>query len=169
MKIADTSRLSLREITTDDAAFILRLLNDPAFLQFVGDKQVCDLESAKNYILEGPVASYKTHGFGLYLVELIDSGEPIGMCGIIKREFLDHAEIGFAMMPEYRRKGYGFEAAQVTLDFAREELQLRRIVAITAENNDPSIKLLEKLSLGFDKLIDLPSGDKKIKLYARDL
>jgi RimJ/RimL family protein N-acetyltransferase len=169
MSIVKTERLSLRKINTDDAAFILRLLNDPDFIQYVGDKKARDLESAKTYIQEGPVASYQNFGFGLYLVELNDDRAPIGICGILKRDFLDHAELGFALMPGYRGCGYAFEAAQATKEFARIELKLSRVVAITAANNSRSIKLLEKLGLSFDRMFDLPAGGKSVKLYSCSL
>jgi ribosomal-protein-alanine N-acetyltransferase len=167
--IVETSRLKLRHVVTHDAAFILALLNDSSFLQYVGDKQVRNLESAINYILEGPVASYQAYGFGLYLVELIDTGEPIGICGVIKRDFLDHADLGFALMPEYRGNGYAFESARATVDFARDELRLAHIVAFTAPGNVRSINLLAKLGMSFDKLIDLPGTNKQVNLYSCSL
>ena len=149
---------------------MLGLLNDPAFMRFVGDKQVRDLESAKNYILEGPVTSYQTYGHGLYLIELIEDNAPIGMCGILKREFLDYfPELGYALMPEYYGCGYALEAAEATLELAREGLQLSKLVAITASDNKRSIKLLEKLGMLFVKKIELPSGGEEIKLYSCDL
>jgi len=157
MSIVKTDRLSLRKIDTDDAEFMLRLLNDPAFIQYVGDKKARDLESAKTYILEGPVESYQSYGYGLYLVETIDNRAPIGICGILKRDFLDHADIGFALIPEYREVGYAFEAAQATIELARSELKLPHNVAFTAANNTSSIKLLEKLGMAFDRMIDLPA------------
>jgi len=169
MIITQTSRLILRQVDTNDAAFILELLNDSSFLQYVGDKQVRNLESAKNYILEGPVSSYQTYGYGLYLVELIETGEPIGICGLIKREFLGHADLGFALMPEYRGNGYAFESARATVDLARDKLRLEKIVAITNPDNLGSIKLLDKLGMSFDKLIKLPGADKQLNLYACSL
>ena len=169
MSIVKTDRLILRKIDTDDAAFMLRLLNDPEFIQYVGDKNARDLESAKTYILEGPVASYHSFGFGLYLVELNDGLTPIGICGILKRDFLDHADLGFALMPEYREAGYAFEAAQATIELARSDLKLPHIVAFTAENNTRSIKLLEKLGMAFDRMIDLPAGGKRVNLYGCSL
>ncbi len=169
MSIVKTDRLSLRKIDTDDADFMLRLLNDPAFIQYVGDKNTRDLASAKTYILEGPVASYQSHGYGLYLVETIDNRTPIGICGILKRDFLDHADLGFALIPEYREVGYAFEAAQATIELARSELKLSRIVAFTAANNTRSIKLLEKLGMAFDRMIDLPADGKRVKLYGCSL
>ena len=169
MGIVKSDRLSLRKIDTDDAAFMLRLLNDPEFIQYVGDKKARDLESAKTYILEGPVASYQNFGFGLYLVELNDDRAPIGICGILKRDFLDHADLGFALMPGYRGCGYAFEAAQATIELARSDLKLSRIVAFTAMNNTRSIKLLERLGMSFDRMVDLPPDGKKVNLYACNL
>jgi len=169
MSIVKTDRLRLRKIDTDDAEFMLRLLNDPAFIQYVGDKKVRDLESAKTYILEGPVASYHSFGFGLYLVELNDGLTPVGICGILKRDFLDHADLGFALMPGYREAGYAFEAAQATIELARSDLKLSHIVAFTAANNTRSIKLLEKLGMAFDRMIDLPAGGDSVKLYSCSL
>jgi RimJ/RimL family protein N-acetyltransferase len=165
MIIAQTSRLKLRQIDMNDAAFILELLNDQAFIRYVGDKQVRDLDLAKIYILEGPMASYQAFGYGLYLVELSQTGKSIGICGLLKRDFLDHADLGFALMPEYCGYGYAFESAQATVELARDRLGLAEIVAFTASNNSRSIKLLEKLGMSFDKRIDLPGSDKKVKLY----
>jgi RimJ/RimL family protein N-acetyltransferase len=156
----------LRHIEIEDAGFMLGLLNEPDFLEFVGDKEVRDLDSAQNYIRQGPVASYDTYGFGLYLVELIDSREAIGICGLLKRSFLEKPEIGFALMPEYRGHGYAFEAARATVDLARDTLKLPGLLAITASNNFRSIKLLEKLGMSFDKLIALPGSDKEVKLFS---
>jgi len=169
MIIARTNRLELRHIDSDDAAFILGLLNDPAFLQYVGDKQVRNLDSAKNYILEGPVTSYQIFGYGLYLVELTQTGKAIGICGLLKRDFLDHAELGFALMPEYCGYGYAFESAQATVKLALDRFGLARIIAITATDNARSIKILEKLGMGFDKRIELPGADKQVNLYSCSL
>lgn len=165
MIVTETSRLILRQVVTDDAAFILALLNDPAFLQYVGDKQVRNLGSAKSYILEGPAASYQTFGYGLYLVELAHSGIAIGICGLLKRDFLEHADLGFALMPEYCGHGYAFESAQATLKLARDKLQLVQVVAFAAHDNERSIKLLEKLGMSFNKQIVLPGTDKQVNLY----
>lgn len=169
MLIVETSRLILRHIAIQDATFILALLNDSSFLQYVGDKQVRNIESAQNYILEGPVASYQIYGYGLYLVELIETREPIGICGVIKRDFLDHAELGFALMPGYRGNGYAFESALATVDFARDKLRLTQIIAITDPGNVNSIKLLEKLGMTFDKRLELPGADKQLNLYSCSL
>jgi RimJ/RimL family protein N-acetyltransferase len=169
MLVAQSTRLNLRHIQADDAEFILLLLNDPDFVKYVGDKQVRDLDAAQDYIQEGPASSYKTHGYGLYLVELIDSHQAIGICGLLKRDFLEQADLGFALMPGYRGNGYAFEAAQSTIELARNILNLSKIVAFTANNNMHSIKLLEKLGMKFDKMMSLPGADKSVKLFNLDL
>jgi RimJ/RimL family protein N-acetyltransferase len=169
MHVAKTNRLHLRHIEIEDAGFMLSLLNDPDFLKFVGDKQVRDLDSAQSYIRQGPIASYDTYGFGLYLIELIDSREVIGICGLLKRGFLDGTELGFALMPEYRGQGYAFEAAQATIDLARDTLKLSGLIAITVDNNVRSNRLLQKLGMSFDKLIALPGSSKEVKLFSLNL
>ena len=161
----ETERLILRELSTADAPFILHLLNEPSFLRFIGDKGVRDLDDARNYILNGPVASYERHGFGLYFVQLKNSGTPIGMCGLLKRESLTDVDIGFAFLPEFWNKGYAFESGAAILSYGKDVLKLPRIVAITDKDNDASAKLLDRLGLRFDRLITMPGETHEIRLF----
>jgi len=154
MLILETERLLLRPITTDDAPFVLTLLNEPSFLRFIGDKKVRNLEDARQYLLNGPIASYERHGFGLLLVSLKDSNTPAGMCGLLKREELPDPDIGFAFLPAYWNKGLAFEAATAVMNDARERLKLTKILAIVSPDNDASIKLLERLGLSFQRIKD---------------
>ena len=160
MLVLETERLLLRPLTTDDAPFILTLLNEPSFLRFIGDKKVRNLEDARQYILTGPMASYERHGLGLLAVELKASQTPIGMCGLLKREELPDPDIGFAYLPAFWGQGFAFEAAKAVMNDARESLKLNRILAIVNPDNDASIKLLERLGLKFERV----KGD--VKLYA---
>jgi len=168
MTVLETQRLSLRELTADDAQFILNLLNEPSFLRYIGDKQARNLEDARQYILNGPGASYERNGFGLYLVELRESHTPIGMCGFLKREELPDPDIGFAFMPEFWSRGFAFEAAAALLQDGRERLKLERILAITSLDNEPSIKLLQRLGFSFDRVITLAAGSEPVKLFTRN-
>src|SRR6185369_11244786 len=122
-----TDRLLVRPITIDDASFILTLLNEPSFLRYIGDKQVRTVEDARQYILNGPVASYEQHGFGLCLMELKELHTPVGMCGILKRDGLPDPDIGFALIPDFWNKGLAFEAATAVLKDARERLNIQRV------------------------------------------
>jgi len=165
MTVLDTERLLLRPITVDDAEFILILLNEPSFLRYIGDKQVRNIEDARQYILNGPIASYERHGLGLLLVELRDSHTRIGMCGLLKRDELPEPDIGFTLMPDFWNKGFAFEAAQAVLQDARDRLKLQRILAITSLDNDASIKLLERLGFKFERVTRLAPDREEIKLF----
>ena len=162
-----TPRLALREFTAGDADFILALLNEPSFLQHIGDKGVRTLDEARAYIETGPRASYARFGFGLYAVELRDDGQVIGMCGLVKRDALDHPDVGFAFLPRYWSKGYAFEAAAAVLQHARSALGLTRLLAITSPGNTASIQLLGRLGFCFERLQRL-SADDEVKVFASD-
>jgi RimJ/RimL family protein N-acetyltransferase len=163
--VIETERLRLRQLTTGDAAFILRLLNEPSFIENIGDKAVRTIEDATSYILTGPVASYERFGFGLYVVEAKATGVAVGMCGLSKRDALENVDIGYAFLPEFWSKGYGFESASAVMAYAREGLGLQRIVAITSIDNHSSIRLLEKIGFRFERLIRLSDDETEIKLF----
>jgi RimJ/RimL family protein N-acetyltransferase len=155
-------------MTIDDAEFILRLLNDPDFIRFIGDKGVKTVDDARQYIVNGPLASYERHGFGLWLVELKPSSIPVGMCGLLKRETLDDVDIGFAFLPRYRSRGYAFESAAAVMAYGRNVLGLKRIVAITDPDNAGSIRLLQKIGLSFDRMIKLAGDSREVSLLASE-
>lgn len=163
--ILTTARLVIREIVHTDAPFIIQLLNDPAFIQYVGDKRVRTPEEARDYIDSGPRAMYAEFGFGLWTVELAD-GTPIGICGLLKRPVLDDVDLGFAMLPQFRRAGYTFEAASAVVAHARDALRLDRLVAITNPDNDASGRLLEKLGFSFEQMAIVFPDAPPLKLYA---
>ena len=169
MTILETERLRLRHLTFDDAAFILDLLNEPSFLHFIGDKGVRTLDDARDYIATGPMTSYEQHGFGLYLVALKENDVPIGICGLLKREALDDADVGFAFLPAFWRQGYAFESTAAMLAYGREALGLKRIVAIVQPDNVGSIKTLEKAGLTFERRVRLSEEEPEILLYASEM
>jgi RimJ/RimL family protein N-acetyltransferase len=164
--VLETDRLRLRRLTPEDAAFILRLVNEPSWLRFIGDRGVRSLEDARGYILKGPVESYERFGFGLYLTELKDSGIPIGMCGLIKRETLPDVDVGYAFFPEFWGKGYASEAASAVLDYGRSAFGLTRILAIVTPENHGSIRVLEKLGLRFQEMVKLSEEEPELALFA---
>jgi RimJ/RimL family protein N-acetyltransferase len=164
--ILETERLILREPTIDDASFMLRLVNEPSWLQYIGDRHVYSLDDARQYLLNGAIKSFAENGFGFAIVILKKSGEWMGMCGLVKRPFLDSADIGFAFFPEYTGQGYALEAATATLDYAYNDLHMPRIVAITSPDNMRSISLLKKLGLQFETDIDVDG--EKLFLFAKN-
>jgi RimJ/RimL family protein N-acetyltransferase len=160
----ETERLILRELDFSDAEFILALLNEPSFLRYIGDKKVRTIQDAEQYILNGPVASYERHGFGLCAVELKESHTPIGICGLLKRDELPDPDIGFAFLPDFWNRGFAFESAAAVLQDARERLNLHRILAITNQDNEPSIKLLQKLGLHIERVIKMSTDSTELFL-----
>jgi ribosomal-protein-alanine N-acetyltransferase len=161
-----TERLVIDELTCDDAGFLVVLLNEPSFLRFIGDRGVRDEAGAQRYLADGPFASYRRHGFGLWAVRLRADRRPIGICGLLKRDTLDDVDIGFAFLPEYWGAGYAQEAAARVLAHAREDLKLPRVVAITSPGNERSAKLLEKLGLRFQREIRLGAEQQPTRLFA---
>lgn len=166
MEVLETSRLSLRELTANDAEFILKLLNDPLWHRYIGDRGIRTVEGARDYIVNGPMESYQRRGFGLFLTLLKGDKVPIGICGLIKRDSLQDVDIGFAFLPEFRGQGYAFEAAAATLKYGLKALDLERIVAITSLDNERSGHLLEKIGMKLEGVVQLSGGNEEVKLYA---
>jgi RimJ/RimL family protein N-acetyltransferase len=169
MAILETERLLLRQLTTDDAQFIFELLNDPSFIRNIGDRHIRTLDDACSYIVNGPVKSYEKNGFGLYLIVLKETNESIGICGLIRREGLEDVDIGYALLPTFWAKGYAVEAARATKAYAKDEIGLKRIVAIVDPANEGSIRVLEKIGLCYEKMIRLSADDIELKLFGAAL
>jgi RimJ/RimL family protein N-acetyltransferase len=169
MIVCRTERLLLRELDADDAAFILELVNEPAWLQFIGDRKVHSLEDARDYIARGPIASYGKNGFGLWGVELAASGEAIGMCGLVRRQALEHVDLGFAFLSRHWGHGYAREAAAAAVERAREQFHLPKLVAITNLENLPSQKVLKSVGFRYDRLIHWSEDGEDLALYELDL
>lgn len=169
MKILETERTILREVTTDDAEFILGLLNESSFIKYIGDRNVRTIRQAREYIESRFTESYKQFGFGMWAVELKEINQTVGICGFVKRDSLPDADIGFAFTPQFERKGFGFETAAAVLRYGRDNLNLRRVLAITSQENESSIKLLEKLGFKFERLIEMPNDAEKLKLFSSEV
>lgn len=148
--VLTTARLRLRRFTYADAAFLVTLLNDPDFLRNIGDRGVRNEADAHAYLDAGPLASYTQHGFGLWCCERLDTGAPIGICGLLRRDTLPHPDVGYALIPSARGAGYAREAVAGVLTHARDVLQLPDVVAIVSPHNERSMHVLE--SLGYAKV-----------------
>ena len=93
----------------------------------------------------------------------------IGICGLFKRDNLDHPDIGFAVLPDYCGNGYASEAARAVVVHARDDLNIGEVTAIVSPGNTASIGLIEKLGLTFSGMITMPGEDEAIRLYAMTL
>lgn len=169
MTLINTDRLSIRYIKVEDFNFIFRLLNDPSWIKYIGDKGIKTEDDARNYIQTGPLQMYKNFGFGLYLVTLKETAVPIGLCGLIKRPSLENIDLGYAFLPEYTGKGYAFEATKAVLQYGKEQLTIDKIVAITTIDNLSSEKVLLKLGFTFDSLIKEKNEAEQLKLFTKVL
>ena len=168
MIIAETDRLIIDKLTLKDAPFMLELLNTPNWHKYIGDRNVKSVKEAETYLTNGILKSYKDSGFGFYKLLLKEENNKIiGTAGLVKREQLDHVDIGFAMLPEYERKGFGYEASVTIMDLAKNQFNLKKIVAITQENNLNSITLLKKLGMVYEKTVKPFDNDEELLLFAK--
>lgn len=162
--IAKTNRLTLRELQLADAAFALRLYNEPSFLQHIGDKGVRTLADAEKNLQQGAIASYAQHGYGMWLVEN-QQGQAIGLCGLIKRDFLTETDLGYAYLPQYFGVGYAYEAASAVLAYAAAHTELKTLVAIVSPANLASKALLQKLGFVQHGQVLVPDKNEMVDFY----
>jgi len=160
----DTPRLRLRELRDADDVFLVELLNDEDFLRHIGDRGVRTREDARRYLAEGPAASYARHGFGLWAVERHDDGVPVRLCGLLRRDTLPDADLGYAFLPAFRGQGYAREACEACLAHAFDVLRLPRLLAIVNADNLASRALLERVGFASEGPIEL--GGNTLQLYA---
>ncbi len=162
-------RLLMRRLGTGDAAFVVALLNDPAWIAHIGDRGVRDAEGALAWMLRGPEALFATHGFGLMACEVRDAPTPIGICGLVRRPGLEDVDVGYALLPEYRGQGYATEAVLATLAWARDVHALDRVVAIVSPGNAESVRVLGRCGFAHERDVQMPGDDRPVRLYMRPL
>ncbi len=167
--VLDTPRLSLRHLSPDDSAFLVELMNEAPYIDNIGDRGVRTVADAGRYIEEKYTASYVRHGFGLYLVELTEGTTPVGICGLVKRESLEHPDLGFAYLSRFWSRGYATEAARATLRYARESLLLPHVYGLVAPKNARSIRLLEQVGMRYVRTLKLPGQPLESHLYGIEL
>lgn len=166
----ETERLFIRQFDISDAAFMLELVNTPAWLQYIGDRKVHNIEAAESYIANGSLKSYAENGYGGWLVGLKENGLPAGMCGLFQRAWLPAPDFGFAFLPEHAGKGYAYEAAIAALDHIKQQYpHLDRLYAITIPGNSRSIRLLEKCQFKCISTLQPPAESDDVKVFIRQL
>ena len=162
----ETERLLIRPCAAEDAEFIHELLNCNTWLKYIGERNVKSVEEAETYIKEKMYPQLKRLGFGNYTVIRNTDGAKIGTCGLHDREGLEGVDIGFAFLPKFEKQGYAFEAANELLKQGFNLFRLKQLNAITLPINKSSRKLLEKLGLQFEKMINLPNDKEKLMFYS---
>ena len=169
MALMISERLSMRQVTAADASFILSLLNEPSFIEGIADKQVHSLEQAIQYIDDSFTKSYHDNGYGMYLVSLREEDIPIGICGLIRRDYRDDFELGYAFAKAFWSKGYAQEAVKAVLNYGQTVLKAKEFIAVTSMDNEASIKTLERLGFVFDKIEKLAAYDEESRLYKLEI
>lgn len=164
----ETERLVIDRFVLDDAPFILELVNEPDWIRYIGDKGVHDLAGAQAYLENGPIAMYAKLGYGLMRVDSKAHGVPVGMCGLLKRDTLPDADIGFALLDRWRNRGYAKEATQAVLQYGWNVLGFNRVLAITTPDNERSIKVLVGIGFRFEKLLKFSTDGPQVKLFGSE-
>ncbi len=166
MNLLKTDRLLINRITLDDAAFILELMNDKDWIKNIGDRGMTSIEDAEAYIKTRFLKTYEESNLGFFGLITKNSKEVIGIAGLVDREGIDHVDIGYGLLPNFRGKGYAFEATKAIYDYGYKQLKLEKIVAIVNPDNPTSIQLLSKLGMEFEKMVRLPDEEKDIMLFS---
>ncbi|WKN40823.1 GNAT family N-acetyltransferase [Tunicatimonas pelagia] len=166
MRILETNRLVIKQATVDDTNFFYRLLNSANWLKHIGDRGIRSEEDAQSYIEDNFIDSYREHGYGLFKMMLKSSNVPIGVCGFVKRDYLESADIGFAILPECEGQGYTLEAAKALMHYGRTVLKLRPILAITTDTNSRSRALLTKIGLRETGTVKPNNSETEFLLYS---
>jgi ribosomal-protein-alanine N-acetyltransferase len=161
----ETPRLILRRLQFDDAPFVVALLNEPSFIENIGDRGVRSVEDAHRYLREGPMAMYQSYGFGLWHAARKSDGASVGMCGLLKRDTLPDVDLGYAFFPAYWGQGFAQEAAEATLRHASRKFGLKRVIGVVSEGNAGSIRVLEKSGMSFERMFSMSADEPPVRLY----
>jgi RimJ/RimL family protein N-acetyltransferase len=159
-----TTRLLLNELNLKDSEFILELVNSPEWERFIGNRNITTKEEAEVYIrrlVDNPNINY-------WVVKMRDLLIPIGIVTFIKRDFLEHHDIGFAFLAEYTNQGYAYEATEVILNDIIKTSTHTQILATTIKENINSIRLLAKLGFQFSNEIQKDNASLLVYAVATD-
>lgn len=167
-EILETERLMIRPTSVEDASFILELLNTPKWIKYIGDRNVRTIEEAQKYIEIKMLPQLARLGYTNNTVILKETNQKIGVCGLFKREGLENLDIGFAFLPEFETKGYGFESSGKILEFAFFTLNAKAVSGITSKNNFASQKLLLKLGFTYQNNIILPNETEDVMVFIKN-
>jgi [ribosomal protein S5]-alanine N-acetyltransferase len=165
----ETPRLRLRRLQLTDAPFVVELLNQPSFIENIGDRGVRTLEDAHDYLRAGPMAMYERLGLGLLHVARKSDGAAVGMCGLLHRDILPDVDIGYAFLPAYWGGGFACEAARATLEHGARQSGLTRVIGVVSQGNAASIRVLEKLGMRFERMYPMYPAEPEVRLYGMEL
>lgn len=158
--VIQSARLQMTPIALDDHAFIQVLTNTPEWIRFIGDRNIRNSDDARAYIQKIQDSS----NLHFWVVRPLGEDLSMGVVSFIKRDYLEHYDIGFAFLMDYTKKGYAQEAARAVLQTLVKNGSYEQILATTIPDNVASIQLLEKLGLRFER--ELEVEELRLLLYA---
>jgi RimJ/RimL family protein N-acetyltransferase len=147
MQALTSERLTLRPLSLTDADFIFELVNTPDWIKFIGDRNVTSKEKAGTFVqrvMDNPNVNY-------WVVSMKDNGAPLGIVSLVKRDYLEYHDVGFAFLPNHTKQGYAYEASLAFLKGLARQNSFPKILATTIKENSKSIALLKKLGFSFEK------------------
>ncbi len=162
-------RLLFAPLSLADSDFIVTLLGDADFRRYIGDRGVQHAGDVEAYLREGPWRCYAEHRFGLLKLTERMSGQPIGIAGLLRRASLSDVDLGYALLPAFRRRGYASEACQALLRLAANDFALTRLVAIVSPGNTRSIATLQRSGFVYERMIRMPEVVEELRLYGCEL
>jgi [ribosomal protein S5]-alanine N-acetyltransferase len=165
MLLTQTQRLRIREFTLNekDVQFVLTILNTPGWLQFIGDRNIRTKEQAREYIQIKFLDNYSNRHYNMYAMDLKETGVTVGMCGLVRRDYLEHTDIGYALLPEYFGQGYASEAAAAMVTYANDVLKEETLLAVVTPDNKSSKAVLQKLH--FDFVQEIINENETLHVY----
>jgi RimJ/RimL family protein N-acetyltransferase len=166
--IIQTERLTFCWLTIADAPMMLALLNEPSFIANIGDRNVRTIAHAEQYLIDGPLASYQSHGYGMYRVERTLDGTTLGLCGLVRRDYLPSPDLGYAFFPEFAGQGYATEAARAVYLYGKTTLKIPQIVGIVQSNNLASTRVLQKVGLHKHGIVEVPTTKEELDFYVEN-
>ncbi|HTC31556.1 MAG TPA: GNAT family N-acetyltransferase [Candidatus Acidoferrum sp.] len=158
MSYIETERLIMRTWMHGDAPALTAFYGDPETMKYIlsGTKTLEQTRTAIAQMIE----AQERDGCSMWPVVLKENSELIGTCGLMKTDQPQVLELGFAFAPQARGKGYAYEAARGVLTFGFGHLRARSIIALTDPFNTPSIVLINKLGMRFDRLVRMKRGQR---------
>ncbi len=143
-----TPRLRLRKHVLSDAPYMLDLNSDPEVVRYTGDTALEDIAAAEA-VVRYVQSQYEQHGMGRWVVELIETGEILGWCGLKMHPDEGVVDLGYRFHQRHWRKGYAFEAAEACFKYGVEVLHLTKMIGSSSGENIGSVRILEKLGFKY--------------------
>lgn len=142
--VIETARLRLTALAERHFDDYAAMLADPASTRWIGDGQPLDRTNAWRS-LAMLIGHWQLRGYGMWALELKDTGEFIGRAGLLRPEGWPDLELGWMLKPDFRHHGYATEAGSAILDFAWHTLGVPRVISLVKVGNEASDRVAERL------------------------